>query len=94
MAYDGRRPNGNFDGQVQKIRIKRMSEKELDEAIADNLERGYELVKRGYAEKDYKTFDRNCNKIGNNLKFVDSTLHTRCWAEMKRLVPSNQAAMQ
>ncbi|MEX3621892.1 hypothetical protein [Viridibacillus arvi] len=57
-----RKPFGN-------ITIKRVKEYELDNAIADLEQRGFELIKRGEQHKEVKQFNREGNSITHLSKF-------------------------
>lgn len=67
----------------QPIRIQRMTDKELDQAIADLEERGFHLQSRGSRSEERKNFDFR-EKIGSKMHFTDSETHTRCWAILQR----------
>ncbi len=69
----------NFTNQVK---LKRASEKELNQAISDLEKRGYVLVDRGIDERRVKNFQYR-NNHGPKYKFSGDENYATHWAVMK-----------
>lgn len=69
-----------------KVNIERITEAELDKAIADLENRGYELVKREDAtESDHKDYRLPKDKY-DRVSYGGSSVHRKCRAEMRKVV--------
>lgn len=72
-----------FNGRVD---IQRQNEAELNQAISDLEERGYELVGRGSEESDHKRYNYKERK-GQKYRYADSEVQRKCWAVMRKVIP-------
>lgn len=75
---------GRPNNPHQPFRIQRLNEKELNLAISDLIERGYEVVKRGVDQSEHKSFNYRENQ-GQKFRFTSSETRKKCWAIMKRM---------